>query len=77
MKKEIKIRDKDSESDLCVTVSTRPFTASDLFVNAIKGYIACLRYGKEFTPEPQLSREMSLSMAKTILPAKYTTTIRD
>ena len=77
MKKVIKVKDPDSGKTICVTVTNEPLDTVDLVENAIKGYITSLRDNVAFTPEAQLTRNVAKGVAKTALPAKYTTTIRE
>jgi len=76
MKVETVIKDKDA-GNVQVTITNTPITPVDLLQNAIGGYIATVLAGNSFTPETQLNREISMAMAKTVLPSKYTTTIRE
>ena len=76
MKKTIKLLDKGTQQVVAFTISDEPVTSNFLLENSIRGYISCVKAGKPFEPEPQLTRESALSMTKTALPSKYTTTVR-
>ena len=77
MKKEIIVTDKESNRDMVFTVTDKPINSVDLLINAASGYLDSLKTSQEFLPQTQLTREVCLSVAKAVLPSKYTTTIRE
>lgn len=77
MKKTVQIKDPVSKQKITFVMSDEPLESIDLLENSIKGYITSLKEKEDFTPDTQLTRAMSLSIAKTALPDRYTTTVEN